>query len=229
MAGLETILNGTFDFDPSAEKVRISFDKVNRMFTEIYGKVPLTQVIAGNAGLFLKVNAAGDAFELSAVPGGGDMLGANNLNDVASPSQARTNLGLGSAAESSSDDFATGAQGDKADTALQSIGNGGGVTIDTTDPQNPTISFDGQSVTGMTINPANGVITLAVTGASDITLDMSQYLTLLINGLHTIKGAGNVNFTTHENGDKAFGWEGDEFIAFKQVSGQREYAVQNSI
>lgn len=46
----------------------------------------------GSNGQFLKANAT--TLEWAAVPGGGDMLAANNLSDVASASTARTNLGL---------------------------------------------------------------------------------------------------------------------------------------
>jgi hypothetical protein len=45
---------------------------------------------------------------------------ASNLSDLPSVSTARTNLGLGTAATTNSTDYATAAQGAKADTALQS-------------------------------------------------------------------------------------------------------------
>jgi hypothetical protein len=44
---------------------------------------------------------------------------ANNLSDLTSASTARTNLGLGTAATTAATDYATAAQGVKADTALQ--------------------------------------------------------------------------------------------------------------
>lgn len=47
----------------------------------------------------------------------GALLSANNLSDLGNASSARTNLGLGTAATTASTDYATAAQGTKADTA----------------------------------------------------------------------------------------------------------------
>ena len=48
----------------------------------------------------------------------GGLLSANNLSDLGSVSEARTSLGLGSAATTDSGDYATAAQGTSADTAF---------------------------------------------------------------------------------------------------------------
>lgn len=58
--------------------------------------------------LWVDAYAAGSSF----------LAKANNLSDLPSVSTARTNLGLGSAATTSSSDYATAAQGTKADTAF---------------------------------------------------------------------------------------------------------------
>lgn len=51
--------------------------------------------------------------------GAGDMLKSENLSGLVDYAEARNNLGLGTAAESSSADFATAAQGELAETSLQ--------------------------------------------------------------------------------------------------------------
>lgn len=50
---------------------------------------------------------------------------------------------LGTAAATDATAYATAAQGTKADSAVQSIVAGTGVTVDTTDPQNPVVSAPG--------------------------------------------------------------------------------------
>jgi len=60
-----------------------------------------------------RVNAAETALEFVALAGGGDMLGANNLSDLANAATARTNLGISTTAnqtDSSNKRFMTDAQ-----------------------------------------------------------------------------------------------------------------------
>lgn len=83
---------------------------------------------------------------------------ANNLSDLASPTAARGNLGLGSAATQSAGAFATAAQGAHADTAL-------GLASTALQPNTPisvtTVSIGGHQVLGPQITgwgtPTGGV------------------------------------------------------------------------
>ena len=50
---------------------------------------------AGNTLKVVRVNAGETAFELATAAGGGDLLAANNLSDVASATTSATNIGLG--------------------------------------------------------------------------------------------------------------------------------------
>ena len=82
-----------------------------------------TQDVGTSANNVVQLNGSGalpavDGSNLTNV-GAGDLLAANNLSDVANAGTSRTNLGLGTAATTASSDYATSAQGTKADSATQ--------------------------------------------------------------------------------------------------------------
>lgn len=60
----------------------------------------------------------GSAWQVASFSAAGLLEASNNLSDVSSVTTARTNLGLGTAALTASTDYATAAQGTKADTAF---------------------------------------------------------------------------------------------------------------
>lgn len=230
---LQTINNGASDNDASAEKIRLAFEKVKSMFSEIYGKIPFE--LAGEQGKILVVKATEDGFELVALSGGGDMLSSNNLSDIINGEQARLNLGLGSAATSDSSDFATSAQGAKADSALQGLGAGDGISIDATDPLNPIITNTETDVTVQSgeFNPASGILTVTLTNLSTVDIDLAAYTVLKIDGYEVKKGNGNTDYENIEVGDYCFGWESDTHVSFK-VTGipyltNRDLAINISI
>jgi len=60
-----------------------------------YNGTNLVRLPAGTSGQFLKTNGSSANPAWASVSGGGDLLAANNLSDVASTATSRTNLGLG--------------------------------------------------------------------------------------------------------------------------------------
>lgn len=231
---LQVINNGTFDNDGSAEKIRLAFEKAKEMFVEIYGKIPLE--LTGQVGKVLVVKATEDGFELVALTGGGDMLSSNNGSDFTNPDTVRFNLGLGTASITNATAYATAAQGIKADTALQSIAAGLGITIDATDPQNLIITNNETNdyVESGVLDYANEKIILTLVGTGTIDV-LFPGVKPFIDGFETKKGAGNTNYIAHEIGDYCSGWDGDKYVAFRvdglpiATESNRAYAVNGTI
>lgn len=241
----EVILNGSFDYDPSAEKVRISFDKVNTNFEEIWGTNPYVDSdnLSGQAGKVLVVNAGGTAWELATLPGGGDMLSTNNLNELTNTNDARTNLGLGSAAVRNlidDDTMATAsatnipsAESVKAyvDNNSSSYTAGTGISIVSGAITNTSVNVN---VASGTIDYANERIRLTLTNSGTVDISIPG-IKPVIDGYTVDKGSGNTNYTTIEVGDYCIGWDGDEHVAFKVTAlpytneGNVSYATRNSI
>lgn len=231
---LQTINNGTTDNDAAAEKIRLAFQKTKEMFVEIYGKIPLE--LTGQTGKILVVKATEDGFELVALSGGGDMLSTNNLSDLTNTVIARANLGLGTASITDATAYATSIQGGLADSALQSITAGSGVTIDITDPQNPIVSSSEANdyvVSGL-VDYGNEQITLTLLSTGTINLSIPG-IKPVIDGYTVDKGAGNTTYTAIEAGDFCSGWDGTKFVAFKvdslpyTVEANISYAIQGEI
>ena len=206
----EIVLNGASDNDPAGEKIRLAFGKVNSNFTEIYDAIPITSAqLATQAGKILVVNAGSTAYELVAASGGGDLLAANNLSElVATAATARTNLGLGTAATTAATAYATAAQGALADSALQSVVAGTGISINITDPQNPIITNTetDTEITGFEIT-ADLVLRITLSNAAVLNIDLTSYLVPSIGGMFLEKYSGNKNFAAIQANDVLKGWE----------------------
>jgi hypothetical protein len=240
----QVINNGAFDNDPSAEKVRLAFGKVNANFTEIYDAIPIDPAeLVGQAGKILVINPGEDGYAIAAAPGGGDMLSANNLNDVANVSQARINLGLGTAAVrnlvdednmvSNSDTLIPSQQSVKAyvDNSIPAFTAGAGIElVGGTAITNTSLA---DNIDTIVFNPADGILTITLESTATATVDLSAYTVLIIDGYQVKKGSGNTDLDDIEVGDYCVGWESDTYVAFK-VTGlpylsNRDFAINNSI
>lgn len=94
----------------------------------------------------------------------GKLTASNNLSDLTSVIDARTNLGLGTAATTNATAYATAAQGTKADAALP---NAAGVTIQTVNTQTGAVA------TTTTVMPFDDTIPQITEGAEFMTLSIT--------------------------------------------------------
>jgi len=107
---------------------------------------------------------------------------------------------LGTAATQDSSAFATAAQGLEADSAVQSIVAGTGVTVDAADPQNPVVNatgVGGGTVTSVSVAAANGFLATVAnpTTTPDITIKTGVTGILYGNGTG-VSAAVPANFPT---------------------------------
>lgn len=87
-----------------------------------------------------KAYTAVEKTKLSGIATGAEVNVNADWDSVSGDSQILNKPTLGTAAAQNSTAFATAAQGTKADTALQGVVAGGGISVDNTNPTNPVIS-----------------------------------------------------------------------------------------
>jgi hypothetical protein len=115
---------------------------------------------------------------------------ANNLSDLPSTSTARTNLGLGTAATTAATDYATAAQGTKADTAF----GWGNHALAGYAADNAVVKLTGdQTVAG------------TKTFSSTITGSISGNAGTVTNGVYTSGSYSNPSWITDLTGSKISG------------------------
>ena len=79
-------------------------DKIDLSYVETASFTDLSGVpnnYTGDALKVVRVNAGETGLEFATIAGGGDMLAANNLSDLANAATARTNIGLNTTANQS--------------------------------------------------------------------------------------------------------------------------------
>ena len=124
-------------------------DKIDLSYVETASFTDLSGVpnnYTGDALKVVRVNAGETGLEFATIAGGGDLLAANNLSDLANAATARTNIGLNTTAnqsDSANKRFVTDAQ-------LTVIGNTSGTnTGDSSTPAETTTTI-GNMITGAT-------------------------------------------------------------------------------
>ena len=125
------------------------------------------------AGKFVKVNAGETALEFAALAGGGDMLAANNLSDVANATTARTNL---SAAKSGANTDITSVSLSNTGLALMDKGGDHVLSI------GPSENLTANRTLEISVGDTNRTLTIgassSVSGTNTGDQDLSSYQTL---------------------------------------------------